>query len=148
MGGEEGGVDGGGGVGESVEEGWACEDVGDVLLSISRLASLVSSEESRMKLTTCPGGLAAATGRPGQGSRLLLERRRAEEAALLLQLRKKKRCLGSRRRGTAAPLRRGRMAEAEVRRRRACRCGRALGCLVWGGGWEVLERESRVGSWT
>lgn len=100
-----------------------------------------------MKLTTCLGGLAAATGRPDQESRLLLERRRAEEAALL-RLRKKKRRLGSRRRGTAAPLRRGRMAEVEVRRRRACRCGWALGCLVWGGGWEVLGRESRAGSWT
>lgn len=32
VGGEEGGVDGGGGVCEGVEEGWACEDVGDVLL--------------------------------------------------------------------------------------------------------------------
>lgn len=35
MGGLEGGVDGGGGVGEAIEEGWVGEDVGDVLFTIS-----------------------------------------------------------------------------------------------------------------
>lgn len=168
VGGAEGGVDGLRGVSEGVEEGWAGEDAGDVLFSVLFGRWLVAvfiiiivsfcvvcvmlSLLAAMRLTTCLGPPAAAIDRPDQESQPLSSRMREEmegEAEVVSRRRRRQRL---RRRGprpgTAAPLRRGRTAEAEARRRWACRCGWAPGCLVSGGGSGVLGRVSLVGSWT